>query len=67
MITISKALDKNGEREIRVGPNVAYGIVSDSGMTYELSHAPTQNDLNRVAYALDRMSAQDIKNAIVKG
>ena len=43
----------NGDREIRYGRHVAYGTIGPEPGTWALTHAPTQEDLDAVAAALD--------------
>lgn len=62
-ITISEPME-NGEREIRVGDHVAYGEVAADGETYSVIHAPTQDDFDAIAKALDAASATEIIDAM---
>jgi hypothetical protein len=64
----------NDEREIHAecppewGTHyVAYGEVSEDGITYRVIHAPTQTDLDGVAAALDAASAEQICAAMPEG
>ena len=59
---ISEPLE-SGEREIQVGRHVAYGTVERDGQTYALAHAPTQEDFDAVAAALDAATPAQIHQA----
>lgn len=64
ILRISGRLQGRGEREIILGPRIAYGEVAADGRTYTLLHAPTQEDFDAIATALDSMSAAEIRSAM---
>jgi hypothetical protein len=62
-LTISGKLTGD-EREIKAGEHTAYGTVSEDGAEYALAHAPTQDDFDAVAAALDAAAADEIIDAM---
>ena len=46
---------------------LAFGEVDDDGETYRCLHAPTQNDFDAVAKAMDQATAEYISHLVREG